>query len=113
MVRRAMAEYYLDPIEEWHKKDPESYLIRPKAERMSLQPGDRAKVCFLCPGEDDVDDGERLPGESMWVEVQTVFRPGKYQGWLRNQPLFLPYAFGDTIFFGAEHIYEIGRQGEG
>ena len=62
-----------------------------RADRMTLVPGDYAKVVFT-------QDGEPY-SECVWIKVEELLANGKYRGTLANDPLVLNMRYGDTVVF--------------
>ena len=73
-----------------------------KADRMSLVPGDYAKVVFK-----QDDEPHR---EWMWVKVGELFANGKYRGTLANDPLVLNMRYGDTVVFDWFNVVAIAMR---
>jgi hypothetical protein len=67
-------------------------------DRKHILPGQSVKLVFEAEGFEG--------GERMWVQV-TAASKGKYTGFLRNTPLFLPMEWGDLITFAWYNIINI------
>lgn len=81
---------------------PESFEIPSAVEKDSLRPGDSVKLIWSVV---------RAPGERMWVEI-THREGNRFEGSLRNDPLFVHAAFGDVVTFEGDHIIDIVRASE-
>lgn len=98
-----MARWSLANIEDRHHEHPATFTIPARAERISLAPGDCAKLVFLSDGS----------GERMWVRVQRRDSDGYYVGVLENIPTVTNgVALGDQIAFGAEHVADVERRAD-
>jgi hypothetical protein len=98
----APAGWLLEDAEAMASFHPETFVIPPDEARMSLGPGDLAKLVFL------TDDPEMALGERMWVVVEDAVGPGEYIGTLLDNPAVLdaPLQF-DEVFFEARHVADI------
>ena len=90
--------YSLTDAEVRHRQYPETFVIPPIAERMSLRDGDQVKLIF--------NNEER-----MWVEVRRQDMAG-YLGKLVNRPVRTTRTLkcGDEIYFEPRHVIEIKRR---
>lgn len=100
----------LDNAEERAKAHAD-FEIPPRALREDLMVGDSAKLVFLADKPHRVEirgEVHHPKSERMWVRV-TARKDGRYEGDLANTPLFLPFAIGDKVSFGPEHIIDVKR----
>lgn len=90
--------YVLADAEE-RARASKNFEIPPRQARWTLSVGDLAKLIFCT--------AEPPRGERMWVEVTAVLGGGRYEGALRNAPVTMSIAEGQSVSFGAEHVCDI------
>ena len=102
--------WMIDDGEVAHAAAPDTYWIPPLADRLSIRPGDLAKIRFYIRVAEEggvVDHGER-----MWVQVMGHV-DNWYRGELDNQPgCTHEIAPGLEVWFEARHVINILRSGE-
>lgn len=100
--------WMIDDGEVAHAAAPETYWIPPLADRLSIGPGDLAKIRFYIRVAEE--EGQVIDhGERMWVQV-TGRLDGWYRGELDNQPCCTEdIKPGFEVWFQARHIISIIR----
>ncbi|KLD63931.1 hypothetical protein [Dyella japonica] len=103
--------WMIDDGEVAHAAAPETYSIPSLADRLSIGPGDLAKIRFYIRVAEE--DGQVFDhGERMWVQV-TGRLDGWYRGELDNQPCCTDdIAPGLEVWFQARHVISILRSDE-
>jgi uncharacterized protein YegJ (DUF2314 family) len=102
--------WVLASAEERAAAAPNTFLIPPRTMRESLSPGDGAKLLF----DIETREGGRIIDrgvDRMWVVVKSRNAEG-YFGVLDNDPGAaenLTLRQGDSVFFGPEHVADIGQ----
>jgi len=97
----------LENVVEANQYSPSTFHIPSEEERTNLRVGDRVKLIFLFPCEDDEEEFPVVQGERMWVTVREVDGT-EYQGELETAPTISDLLHvGDLIRFGPEHIASI------
>jgi hypothetical protein len=75
----------LENVVEANQYSPTTFHIPSEEQRTNLRVGDRVKLIFLFPCEDEEEAFPVVQGERMWVTVREVGRT-EYQGELETAP---------------------------
>lgn len=85
-----------------NRAHPDSFWIPSVSDKDSLRSGDLVRLAWSVA---------RSPGERMWAEI-THREGNRFEGTLRNDPVFVYAAFGDVVKFEGDHIIDILRASE-
>ena len=102
-----MTRWALADAEERHEWRPQSFVLRPLAERMDLQPEDYVALIFVHPAD---EDDYNVAGERVWVAVTERRLGPRYTGRLIGQAVTLAIKVGQVVEFGPEHVADIERK---
>lgn len=114
----ATSGYALDNVETRFLNHPATFDIPDRRERTSLALSSVVKLIFLFPHDvieaKIAEHGDWPHAERMWVHVHGRLTMDNgaivYEGSLCNDPAFFDaqvLSYGDTVFFGPEHIADI------
>jgi hypothetical protein len=96
--------WFLENALNLREGNPQTFHLPEKEVRENLSVGQRAKMIFLLPTEDE--DGPYYQGERMWVKVVRVNQLG-YSGALESNPITEgSIRTGDEVLFGPEHVID-------
>lgn len=97
-----MVNYTLTDGEDQNHNHPKTFSIPPIKERLSLRPGDLAKVIF------NPINGQGY-SERMWVKITESPEPGTYRGTLDNDPTNsnLGLHFESMVEFKSQHVIQL------